>query len=68
MLRFFDNQNLEHVFNLENFVHLQVRTSDEKNVTLTIHMLGPHLIPVTVSKATAKQVLIELGNQYAIEH
>lgn len=68
MLKFHDNQNLEHVFNLENFVHLHVRTSDEKNVTLTIHMLGPHLIPVTVNKATAKQILIELGNHNALEY
>jgi len=61
MLRFFDNQNFEHVFNLENFVHVHVRKSDEKNVTLTIHMLGPHVIPVTVNNVTANRVLKEMA-------
>jgi len=36
MLKFTDNQKIEHVFNLENLVHVHVRKSDEKNVTLTM--------------------------------
>ena len=30
MLKFIDNQKIEHVFNLENLVHVHVRKSDEK--------------------------------------
>ena len=47
---------------------MHVRKSDEKNVTLTMHMLGPHTIPVTVEAKTANFVLSELGEHYAIEH
>lgn len=65
MLRFYDNQNFEHGFNLEKFVHVHVRTSDEKNVTLTIHMLGPHVIPVTVNIITAKRVLKEIEQNFS---
>lgn len=68
MLKFTDNQKIEHVFNLENLVHVHVRKSDEKNVTLTMHMLGPHTIPVTVEAKTANFVLSELGEHYALEH
>lgn len=68
MLKFTDNQKIEHVFNLENLVHVHVRKSDEKNVTLTMHTLGPHTIPVTVEAKTANFVLSELGEHYAIEH
>lgn len=60
MLKFTDNQKIEHVFNLENLVHVHVRKSDEKNVTLTMHMLGPHTVPVTVNEATAKLVVKEI--------
>ncbi|WP_336957502.1 hypothetical protein [Acinetobacter johnsonii] len=62
MLKFTDNQKIEHVFNLENLVHVHVRKSDEKNVTLTMHMIGPHTIPVTVKADTAKHVLDEWQN------
>ncbi|WP_151706794.1 hypothetical protein [Acinetobacter sp. TUM15064] len=68
MLKFTDNQKIEHVFNLENLVHVHVRKSDEKNVTLTMHTLGPHTIPLTVDSETAEFVLSELGEHYAIEH
>ncbi|NWK61397.1 hypothetical protein HYI12_02100 [Acinetobacter sp. SwsAc3] len=64
MLKFTDNQKIEHVFNLENLVHVHVRKSDEKNVTLTMHMLGPHTIPVTVEADTAKRVLDEWQSFY----
>lgn len=64
MLKFTDNQKIEHVFNLENLVHVHVRKSDEKNVTLTMHMLGPHTIPVTVKADTAKRVLDEWQSFY----
>lgn len=65
MLKFTDNQKIEHVFNLENLVHVHVRKSDEKNVTLTIHMLGPHTVPVTVNEATAKLVLKEIEQNFS---
>ena len=29
MIKFTDNQKIEHVFNLENLVHVHVRKSDE---------------------------------------
>lgn len=64
MLKFTDNQKIEHVFNLENLVHVHVRKSDEKNVTLTMHMLGPHTVPVTVNEATAKLVLKEIEQNF----
>ena len=57
MLKFVDNQNVEHFFNLENLVHVHVRRSDEKNVTLAIHTLGPHTLPVTVDAQTAEAIL-----------
>lgn len=57
MLKFHDNQNVEHFFNLENLVHVHVRRSDEKNVTLAIHTLGPHTLPVTVDAKTADAIL-----------
>lgn len=65
MLKFTDNQKIEHVFNLENLVRVHVRKSDEKNVTLTIHMLGPHTVPVTVNEATAKLVLKEIEQNFS---
>lgn len=65
MLKFVDNQNVEHFFNLENLVHVHVRRSDEKNVTLAIHTLGPHTLPVTVNEATAKLVLKEIEKNFS---
>lgn len=63
MLKFVDNQNVEHFFNLENLVHVHVRRSDEKNVTLAIHTLGPHTLPVTVDTKTAEYVLSEIQKE-----
>ncbi|MGY5392784.1 hypothetical protein [Acinetobacter sp. NigerLNRRAM0016] len=63
MLKFFDNQNVEHFFKLENLVHVHVRRSDEKNVTLGIHTLGPHTVPVTVDPKTAEYVLSEIQKE-----
>lgn len=65
MLKFTDNQKVEHIFYLENLVHVHVRKSDERNVTLTIHMLGPHTVPVTVNEATAKLVLKEIEQNFS---
>ena len=67
MLKFTDNQKIEHVFNLENLVHVHVRKSDEKNVTLTMHMLGPHTIPFTVDASTADQILTELSKTWDLQ-
>lgn len=67
MLKFTDNQKIEHVFNLENLVHVHVRKSDEKNVTLTMHMLGPHTIPLTVDSETAEYVFSELQSFYFVQ-
>ena len=68
MLQFTDNQNIEHVFNLENLVHVHVRKSDEKNVTLTMHMLGPHTIPLTVDASTAHLILTELNKSWDYQY
>lgn len=65
MLRFNDNQNVEHIFKFKDLVHVHVRRSDEKNVTLGIHTLGPHTVPVTVSEATAEQVLKEIEQNFS---
>ena len=67
MLKFTDNQKIEHVFNLENLVHVHVRKSDEKNVTLTMHTLGPHTIPFTVDASTADSILTELGKTWDLQ-
>lgn len=68
MLKFTDDSGFKHVFELDKFVHVHVRESENKKVTLTMHMVGPHTIPVTVNEATANQVLKELGNHNALEY
>lgn len=67
MLQFTDNQNIEHIFNLENLVHVHVRKSDEKNVTLIMHTLGPHTIPFTVDASTADSILTELSKTWDLQ-
>ncbi|MEG2445297.1 MAG: hypothetical protein RSB22_04595 [Acinetobacter sp.] len=65
MLKFTDNQKIEHHFDLEKIVHVHARNSSPENITLTLHVLGPHTVPVTVEENTAKQILSEWENHCA---
>lgn len=67
MLKFSDNQNIEHVLDVSKLVHVHVRKSDLKNVTLTLHTLGPHTVPVTVEPQTANIVLNAWENHHVLE-
>lgn len=60
MLVFTDIGKIKHVFDLNKFVHMHVREVDEK-VILTMHMVGPHVVPVTVDIETAERVLTKLN-------
>ena len=81
MLKFTDTNGIAHIIDLDKFVHVHVRdvsmkivspqavnNTEYKNVILTLHLVGPHTIPVTVDEETAESVLWELENHNAVEY
>lgn len=60
MIFFTDLNFTKHVINLANLNNVQL---SEKNgaLVMSFHMIGPHLVAVTVDKTTAARLMKELS-------
>lgn len=61
MIDFTDLNCLKHVIDPSKISHVQLRDlSNEGKMIFTFHLVGPHVIPVSVDKTTAARLMKEL--------
>lgn len=61
MLQFTDSNNAKHFVNLANLNNVVIRKQDDRHV-FAFHMNNQPVVPITVDQATAKHLLIKLGD------
>lgn len=60
MLQFTDLNHTKHTINLNNLNSVTMRSENEQ-IRLTFHMLGPHAVPVIIDSNTANRIHQELS-------
>lgn len=55
MLQFTDLNHTNHIINMNNVNNVVIRNNDGAHV-ITFHMMGQHIVPVTVDAVTAERI------------